>query len=142
MTRVVLDTVVYLRALINPRSACGRIVFELADRYVALISAETIGEAHAVVGRPELRRRFPQIAQPPHLDAVLSALESAEFIESPEPVAVCRDPDDDKFFACAVAGGADYIVSEDRDILEVDGYEGVRTISAAQFIAILTRNPA
>jgi predicted nucleic acid-binding protein len=47
---------------------------------------------------------------------------------------VCRDADDDKFFWCAAAASADYIVSEDRDILAVEEYEGSRTISAADFL--------
>ncbi len=41
------------------------------------------------------------------------------------------------FFACAAAGGADYIVSEDEDVLAIAEYEGVRTIRAAAFLELL-----
>ena len=140
MIRVVLDTVIYVRALINPRSACGRIVFELSEHYVELMSNATATEFYEVVGRPELRRRFPHIGDPPHIDAVLELLTGAEVLPPPPPVTVCRDPDDDKFFACAITGGADYIVSEDQDILAIAEYEGVRTITAADFIALLSRD--
>jgi predicted nucleic acid-binding protein len=50
---------------------------------------------------------------------------------------VCRDRDDDKFFACAIAGNADYIVSEDDDILAIAEYDGMRTIRARGFIRLL-----
>jgi hypothetical protein len=40
-------------------------------------------------------------------------------------------------FACALAGRADYIVSEDRDILAAGEYEGIRTVRAVQFLKLL-----
>jgi predicted nucleic acid-binding protein len=41
-------------------------------------------------------------------------------------------------FRCAVEGRAQCIVSEDRDILDVGEYEGVRTIAADRLIALLS----
>ena len=32
---------------------------------------------------------------------------------------VCRDPDDDKFIACALGGHAEVIISGDKDLLEI-----------------------
>jgi putative PIN family toxin of toxin-antitoxin system len=65
---------------------------------------------------------------------VLRLFEQAEIVEPVEEIAVCRDQADDKFFACAVAGRADYIVTEDKDILDVGEYRGVRPVSAAEFL--------
>jgi putative PIN family toxin of toxin-antitoxin system len=50
---------------------------------------------------------------------------------------VCRDPKDDKFFACAVEGEADYIVSGDRDLLDIGEYAGIQIIRLLDFVAIL-----
>ena len=58
-------------------------------------------------------------------------------ISDPPPVHVCRDADDDKLFACAVAGDAAYIVSEDDDVLAIAEYEGVCTIRTAAFLRVL-----
>lgn len=137
--RAVLDTVVFVRALINPKSNCGRLLFDLADNYVIVLSPAIIAEIISVLYRPSLRQRFRQIADLPQLDRVLALFEQAEVVGSEQDVSVCRDPNDDKFFACAVAGRAQYIVSEDKDILAVSEYEGVRTITAADFIALLQR---
>lgn len=134
--RAVLDTVTFVRALINPKGRWGRLLFDLADRYVIVLSPAIITEIVSVLYRPPLRRRFPQLAELPQLDRVLRLLEQAEVVEPEHEAAVCRDPTDDKFFACAVAGRADYIVTEDHDILEVGAYQGVRPISAAEFIAL------
>ena len=57
-------------------------------------------------------------------------------IEITQPVSevrVCRDPDDDKFISCAMDAGALYIVSGDKDLLDIGKYEGVTIITAAEF---------
>jgi putative PIN family toxin of toxin-antitoxin system len=135
--RAVLDTVVFVRALINPKGRWGRLLFELSDRYIIVLSPDIITEIVSVIYRPALRERFPQMADPPQLDRVLHLFEQAEVVEPADEVSVSRDPNDDKFFACACAGRAQYIVTEDNDILGVGEYRGVRTISAAEFIALL-----
>ncbi len=136
--RVVLDTVIFVRALINPKGSWGRLLFEHADEYVIVLSPEIVKEILDVINRPELHRRFPEMAELPRMDLVLSKLEEAEVVEPLERVEVCRDPKDNKFFECAVAARADYIVSEDRDILDVKEYRGIRMVSAAEFLTIIS----
>ncbi len=135
--RVVLDTVVFVRALINPKGRWGRLLFDLSDRYVIVLSPEIIREIIAVLYRPSLRQRFPQMADPPQLDRVLKLLEEAEVVEPEEQISICRDPADDKFFACALAGSAEYIVTEDKDILAVGECRGVKPITAEHFTVLL-----
>ena len=135
--RAVLDTVVFVRALINPKGRWGRLLFNLPDRYVIVLSPDIITEIVSVLYRPALRERFPQMADPPQLDRVLRLFEQAEIVEPAEEVSVCRDPNDNKFFACALAGRADYIVTEDNDILDIGQFRGARAISAAEFTALL-----
>ncbi len=48
-------------------------------------------------------------------------------------VKVCRDPDDDKFLECAVDSDSLYVVSGDKDLLELKRFEGVNIITAAEF---------
>lgn len=38
------------------------------------------------------------------------------------PNILCEDPDDDKFFACALASGTTLIISGDKHLLKVSGY--------------------
>jgi len=44
------------------------------------------------------------------------------------------NPDDDKFTACAVALGAEYVISGDKALLAVGGYIGVRIVGPTQFL--------
>ena len=46
---------------------------------------------------------------------------------------VCRDPDDNKFIACAVDAKAIYIVSGDKDLLSVENYDEIEIVTAKDF---------
>jgi putative PIN family toxin of toxin-antitoxin system len=48
--------------------------------------------------------------------------------------AVCRDPDDNMVLECALAGHAQYIVSGDKDLLELKEFRGIRIVRAAEFL--------
>lgn len=50
-----------------------------------------------------------------------------------------RDPEDDKFLAAAIEGQARYVVSGDRDLLDVKAYRGIRIVRPAVFLKILRR---
>lgn len=49
----------------------------------------------------------------------------------PEPV--CSDPDDDRFLACALAGGVTAIVSGERDLLVLEGWRERRILRPREF---------
>jgi putative PIN family toxin of toxin-antitoxin system len=134
--RVVLDTVIYVRALINRQGPPGRIVHEFYAQFTSLTSPPLIPEVFDVLGRSSLRTKLPNSTDI-SWQRVLTLLATSELVVPRRRLDVCRDPNDNKFFECAVAGRADYIVSEDSDILDVGEYEGVRTITAQGFIDIL-----
>ncbi len=59
-------------------------------------------------------------------------------IKSSKPVkleeSVCEDPDDDKFFACTLASGSRVIISGDKHLLRVSGYEGIEVLKPREFV--------
>jgi uncharacterized protein len=67
--------------------------------------------------------------------ATLLAL-NADVLDAPERLdePVCTDPDDDKFLACALAGGATIVVSGDRALLDVSGWQGIEVIRPRAFV--------
>jgi putative PIN family toxin of toxin-antitoxin system len=136
MIKAVFDTNVFLRALINPHSRCGRLLDEFASDYELVLSPAIIREVLEVLHRPRLRAKFPQIAQ---LDVarIIALFEQAQVVEPLEMPAVSRDPEDDKFLACARSAGAEYLVTEDKDLLVLEVYEGARICQPAEFIAML-----
>jgi putative PIN family toxin of toxin-antitoxin system len=52
---------------------------------------------------------------------------------------VRRDPDDDKFLECAVAGRAGYLVTGDRDLRELGSFRGITILTAGEFLERMNR---
>jgi putative PIN family toxin of toxin-antitoxin system len=139
---VVIDTVVFVRSLLNPYSFSGKLIFAHAVEYRLILSAPVIREILEVLQRPEITNKIRFVSG---MDTrrVLNLLSQAELVElSSIPPQVSRDPKDDKFLATAVLGEADYVVSEDRDLLDVGEYQGMKIVNVATFLKILNEDKA
>lgn len=96
---------------------------ELALSTFLLGSMETVFHRLPIAMRLERRGLTPLQA----LDVIRRL---AVVVEVPEFVgAGSRDPDDNAVLACAVAVGADIIVTGDKDLLVLRAYEGIAIMS-------------
>ncbi|HEX8683746.1 MAG TPA: putative toxin-antitoxin system toxin component, PIN family [Ardenticatenaceae bacterium] len=141
MKRVVLDSNVLVSALLITTGKPARIL----DRIRAvefIISEEILGEVERVLHYPRIQRRY-HISEEiitEYLDRLRAASRLIDVQTTIEIVK--RDPDDDKFFACAIDASAQYIVSGDLDLLTVREYQGIQVVSPAEFLSILDREEA
>ena len=136
MRKAVFDTVVFVRALINPFGVWGRLVFEQGHAYTLIVSPPIVAEILEVLHRPELTRKFRSLVG---LDVarVVEILDHAQAVTVHDVPAVSRDSKDDKFLATAAAAQADFLVTEDNDLLVLDTYQGCRIVTAGRFLATL-----
>lgn len=134
--RVVLDTVVFVRALINPKSRHGRLLFEFADHYTLLLSKPTAQELLEVIQRPELTAKYKGL-KTLNIRSIIDLLAKAEAVEIGTITPTSRDIKDDIFIATAIEGHADYLVSEDQDLLVLGVTLGFSVVKTETFIEIL-----
>lgn len=139
MRRAVFDTVIFVRSLINPSGLWGRLVVAHGARYRLIVSAPILVEILEVLRRPELTRKYRGAAEA-NMQAVLDILANGEVVAIGAIPAIGRDPKDDKFLVTAAAAGADYIVSEDNDLLSIGVYDGIPIVTAATFLSLLERD--
>lgn len=133
---VVVDTQLLLRATLNAKSLPARVLFQMRDAYLLAVSPDVRAEVQDVLTRPKIRTKFPQMTDEA-VAKTLAVLDAGLQI-SPELVAaISRDPKDDKFIALAVESKATYLVSEDKDLLVLDPYRGIRILNALDFIQVL-----
>ena len=127
--KVVLDTNVFVSGVFFGGTP-GRVLEAWRDGRVEFVLSREIVEEYVRVAE-ELADRFAGV----DLSAALELLTvSATLVTSPPlPERVSRDPDDDKFLACALAAGVDCVVSGDRDLLDVSSYEGIVVLSPRDF---------
>ena len=134
--RVLFDTVVLVRGLINPGSPWGRLLFEQASGYTWIVSPQIVDEYLEVLRRPRLVRKYRDV-ETRNLAAMLDLIATAIVVQPTAIPAVCRDPEDDKFLAAAKAGRARFIVTEDMDLLDLSCYEGIQIVRAEAFLRML-----
>lgn len=81
------------------------------------------------------RSKFDRYRSPDQMDAWLDWLvDLSEWVTSWDEVSACRDPDDGLFLAIALAGEADVLITGDADLLILDPFEGLPSVSPARFL--------
>ena len=136
MTSVVFDTVVLVRGLMDPYSWWGKLIFEYTTKYRLIVAEPVVKEYLRVINRPELTSKY-KVVPGRGITAVLDLVNTAKAVELEDIPCVCRDPGDDKYVATAKAGGAEFIVTEDLDLLDLGEYDGIRVVTAETFLKIL-----
>jgi uncharacterized protein len=95
-----------------------------------LVVSQEILDEYRRVGEI-LSEERPQVDLNPILTFVIEHARVYQPVALNEPI--CEDPDDDKFFACALASGSKVIVSGDKHLLKVSGYEGIEVLKPRDF---------
>jgi putative PIN family toxin of toxin-antitoxin system len=132
----VFDTVILVRGLINPYSLCGRLLFDHSAFYDLIVSSDIVVEYVKVINRPALVQKYHEV-ESRDLPAILEIVAKATMVQPVDTPAVCRDPEDDKFLAAAKAGSAEFIATEDMDLLNLGSYEGIQIVRVEAFLLIL-----
>ena len=135
MLRVVIDTSSLVSYVLTRGELMRRVVAHWrANGFVVLSSPATRAELAAVLSCPQIQR----LAVAP-LDPLLQGLERYTWHVpgTLDLTGACRDPQDDKFLACAVEGKAHYLVSSDKDLLDIKLHRGVAIVNPGQFLLAL-----
>jgi len=134
MTRAVFDSNILVSYLLTHRPPIATLIDKhLGQGDFSLVTVpELLEELNRVLRYPKLQRYFSE-EERKHFVALIMAL--SECVDLPDNIpSVCRDPDDDRMIACAVAGRADVIVSGDNDLLSLEKVGDVEILSPAQFL--------
>lgn len=87
----------------------------------------------------ERLRKFRWMSEEEILTLLQSLAGESPLVSGKVSVRASRDPEDDKFLAAAVEALADYVVSGDKDLLDLKAYKGARIVTPAQFLTMLRR---
>jgi uncharacterized protein len=129
--RLVVDTNVFVSAIVAPHSIPRQAVDRVLDNGVLLLSAPTIAELEEVLRRP----KFDHYVSREERVLFLSQLRAlAEFVPIIQLVRECRDPKDDKVLEVALNGRADVIITGDADLLGMHPWRGVAILPPAGYL--------
>jgi putative PIN family toxin of toxin-antitoxin system len=131
--RIVVDTNALVSRLLLPGSVAGRAVARAVDRGRPLVSEAAMVELTTVLGRAKFDP-YVSLAGRQQFIRLLGRI--AELVPILRPVRACRDPKDDMFLEVAVNGGADLIVTGDRDLLELHPFLRIPILSPADYLRL------
>jgi putative PIN family toxin of toxin-antitoxin system len=131
--RVVLDTNVLVSALLFTGEPSKMVDLWRQGEMVPLISREIFDELRAVLAYPKFSLTSEEI-QSIIENEILPYLGVVEI--KGKVRGVCRDPGDDKFLECALSGAAHFVVSGDKDLIDLKNYKTVKIIKASDFLRL------
>jgi putative PIN family toxin of toxin-antitoxin system len=124
ITRVILDTNIWVSFLITKDFAkLDEIIF--SKQCILVFSQELLDEFLEVVRRSKFRPFFSAS----DIESILETIdEYADFVKVESKFQICRDPKDNFLLSLSVDGKADFLLTGDKDLLELDKF-GLTTIT-------------
>lgn len=126
--KVVIDTNVVVSGIFfggNPRRVLEAVI---KGNTIACASPEIISEYEDII-EEMIQRRQGRLRK----DILSPFVAELKIYEPKIRVSACRDPEDDKFLSCALDAKAFYIISGDKDLLDMKQYKEVEIVTAADF---------
>ena len=126
--KIVIDTNVLISGVFfggMPRKVLSAVI---RREIIACATGEIIDEYNEIV-REMIFRKQGYLNK----DILAPLIGTMEIVEAKTKVELSRDPDDDKFLACAKDAKALYIVSGDKDLLTLKDFENIKIVTAKEF---------
>jgi putative PIN family toxin of toxin-antitoxin system len=137
--RAIIDTSVLIRYLIKPSAAIKELIEErwLGDEVQMVTALDLVAELEGVLKRDYIQTLVRTDEGQALLDAITQRANILPALGSVP--AYTRDPKDDKFVACALVGDADYLITEDKDMLVLEVVGDVRIVTPYDFLRAIPR---
>jgi len=134
MIRAVVDTNIFIRAIIRPRGTVAPMLTRLQEGTCELIVSDPLlDELLAILTLPRIRDKYHLPEE--DIQAVLAFItDHARIIHPKRTIRVCRDPKDDMFLEAAVEGKADFVITGDDDLLVLGSFEGIEIVGPRAFL--------
>lgn len=135
--KVVIDTNVFVSATFWSGDSENIIIKAENKEFELVLSKEILEEFIRVLEYEEIKDKIKD----KNLEMKYTIQKIISFSKIVEPskklYVIKDDPDDDKFIEAAVERGCDFIVSQDKHLLDVGEYEGIRIVRPKEFLEIL-----
>jgi len=130
VTRIIIDTNLWISFLITKDfTKLDEIIF--TRKGILVFSQELLDEFLAVARRPKFRRFFSAA----DIEDILETIdEYADFVKVQSKLEVCRDPKDNFLLSLSIDGQADFLLTGDKDLLDLTKFGETKIISISDFL--------
>jgi len=132
--RVVLDTNVFISGIFWEGNFCSQLINKWKNKEIELIiSLEIIRELIETLKSFKIRMPENMIEEWKNI-----ILENSTLINPSTKIDLIReDPEDNKFLETAVDGKTDFIVSQDKHLLKLKEYQGIKIVKPEEAVNLL-----
>lgn len=126
---IVVDLNVFVRGLLT--SGVDRIIYRAVteERIIPAFSPDMLENLARVLFRPRLKLK------PQDIKSFMEALnQKAVFVKPTVKITACRDSSDNVILETAVASNAKIIVSNDKDLLVLNPFQGISILNSRKFL--------
>jgi len=128
--KVIIDTNVFVSGIFWSGTPGKIIMAWIEDKLRLAVNQSILDEYLRVI--EHLSQKYKHIDPEPIINMIMFNSELHQDLEFTTPL--CRDPDDDKFIACALSAKTNNIISGDKDLLECDNLpKGIQVIKPNEF---------
>ena len=137
--KVVIDTNVFISSAISTKGAPAQVFNKWLNGAFELIVSDAIMNEYRTALRYEHVRKRHGLT-PSQMEKLIDDFLSGVTLVTPTEAAhsVADDPDDDKFLECAQAGGAEFVISGDKHLLNLKEYKDIQILSPSAFLLLLS----
>lgn len=134
--RVVIDTNVFVSGIFWEGNFCSQIIDKWKNgEFVLVSSVEILDEFIRTMRNFKIQMPEDMIEEWRNL-----IFENSVMVEPTARVDVVEDdPDDNKFLEAGVAGRVDFVVSQDKHLLGVGSFRGIRIIGTEDFLGLVEK---
>ncbi len=130
VSRIIIDTNLWISFLITKDfTKLDKIIF--SGNGILVFSQELLDEFLEVARRPKFRRFF-SVA---NIEEILETIdEYADFVKVQTQIEICRDPKDNFLLSLSVDGNADFLLTGDKDLLDLTKFGETKIITISDFL--------
>ena len=128
-SRIIIDTNVWISFLIGKELQNLKDLI-LNDKVKIILTDQLINEIKVVTSRDKLKKYFNQ-DKVTELISLLDILTDKVKLRKIDKI--CRDPKDDFLLALSKEGKANYLITGDKDLLDIKVYGRTRIVTVRQF---------
>ena len=134
--RIVIDTNLYISALINENSRKRLDLVLENETYEILVSDALLQEIFEVANRP----KFEKYVSSNQIESFIQLiLERTTFVETFSEIKVSPDPKDDFLLVLCFDGRADYLLTGNKiDLLDINSFHQTKIFSLSAFLTVFS----
>ena len=128
MTKVVIDTNIIVAGANDESSLAFKIINEVIEgRLQAFATHQTMSENRQMLRKLVRDREYKTLLE--------DFFTNLQIVQIYQHLNVVADPEDNKLVESAVSSGADFLITNDKEVLDVEEYHGTKVVTPQEFWA-------